>query len=92
MESIVDDERRCYECGVRANLELHHIYKGPKRDAADRHGLTVYLCKTHHTGHNGVHGKNGHELDIELKQLGQKAFEKTKTREEFIEIFGKSYL
>ena len=42
---------------------------------------------------NGVHGKEGHELDIELKQACQRAFEADgHTREEFRALIGKSYL
>ena len=42
---------------------------------------------------DGVHGINGHELDVELKQACQQAFEADgHTRKEFIELIGKSYL
>jgi hypothetical protein len=43
----------------------------------------------HHRGTNGVHGKNGHELDIRLKQLGQEVFNNDP---KFIKIFGRNYL
>ena len=71
----------------------NHLYFGvAKRKLSEKYGLKVWLCPTHHRGTNGVHGKNGHKLDLELKELGQKAFEWQHTREEFIKTFGKSYL
>ena len=38
----------------------------------------------------GVH--NDAKLDLEIKQMAQREFEKTHTREEFMKIFGKNYL
>ena len=41
----------------------------------------------------GVHGKYGHGLDIQLKQECQRAFEADgHTRDEFRQLIGKSYL
>lgn len=92
MKSIIQDKKECIVCGSW-NVEEHHIYFGvAKRKLSEDYGLKVWLCPTHHRGTNGVHGKNGHKLDTELKQLGQKAFEWNHTREEFIKIFGRNYL
>ena len=92
MKSIIQDRKECIICGSW-NVEDHHIFFGPaKRKLSEIYGLKVWLCPTHHRLTNGVHGKNGHKLDMELKQLGQKAFEWEHTREEFIERFGKNYL
>jgi hypothetical protein len=92
MNSIIQDKKECLVCGSW-NVEDHHIYFGQaKRKLSEKYGLKVWLCPTHHRGTNGVHGKNGHKLDMELKQLGQKAFEWEHTREEFLEIFCKNYI
>ena len=92
MKSIIQDKKECIVCGSW-NVEEHHIYFGvAKRKLSEEYGLKVWLCPTHHRGTNGVHGKNGHKLDTELKQLGQKAFEWNHTREEFIKIYGRNYL
>ena len=42
----------------------------------------------------GVHNRKGHEFDMYLKKMGQKrAMDEYKwTTDEFIEIFGKSYI
>ena len=92
MKSIIQDKKECIVCGSW-NVEEHHLYKGvAKRKLSEEYGLKIFLCPTHHRGTNGVHGKNGHKLDMELKQLGQKAFEWDHSREEFIKIFGRNYL
>ena len=67
MKSIIDQTKRCYVCGRTDTLHLHHILFGKNRNNADKDGLTVYLCWEHHEGTNGVHGKNGSELNKELK-------------------------
>ena len=42
----------------------------------------------------GVHNRKGHEFDMYLKKMGQeRAMDEYKwTTDEFIEIFGKSYI
>lgn len=92
MKSIIQDRKECIICGSW-NVEDHHIFFGTgKRKLSEEYGLKVWLCPTHHRLTNGVHGKNGHKLDMQLKELGQKAFEWKHTREEFIERFGRNYL
>lgn len=91
---ITDRLERCLVCGSYRSIEMHHCIHGTgKRKLADKYNLIVPLCYAHHRGHNGVHGKNGSILDLKLKQQAQKAWEyKYGTREDFIEVFGKSYL
>jgi hypothetical protein len=91
MKSVIQDKKECIICGSW-NVEDHHVFFGPNRKASEKYGLKVWLCPTHHRGTAGVHGRDGHELDIELKQLGQKAFEWKYDRDIFIEIFGRNYL
>ena len=93
MTSIVQDltVERCFVCGCVRNLELHHIMHGTaNRRLATKHGLTCWLCRTHHTGRFGVHSNA--TLDLWLKQDAQAAFEKTHTHAEWMKIFGKNYL
>ena len=84
----------CAECGTTVNVELHHCIHGTAgRKLATRYHLLVGLCSDCHRGTNGVHGKNGHELDLKYKRMAQRAWEnKNGDREKWIEIFGKSYL
>lgn len=93
MKTIIQHEQRCLVCGSW-NVEDHHIFFGTaKRKISEELGLKVWLCPTHHRGTSGVHGRDGHKLDIEIKQLGQKAFEyHYGGRNDFIKRFGRSYL
>lgn len=83
--------RECYICGRTDWIESHHIFGGPYRKASERHGLVVDLC---HWCHNeppvGAH-HNKHTA-FRLKREGQRRFEQTHTREEFMATFGKNYL
>lgn len=95
MKSIIQTEKKCYVCETTYNLHSHHCMHGTaNRKLADQDGLTVYLCYEHHEGNNGVHNKNGHELDLELKQLAQKRWMEyyDKTEDDFRQRYGRSYL
>lgn len=97
MKSIIIDEEKykeCYVCGKKDNLHLHHIIFGKNRKKADEDGLTVWLCYYDHEGTNGVHGKNGHKLDLQLKQIAEEKWLEhfDKQIEDFIKRYGKNYL
>lgn len=90
--SIMQDDKVCYFC-ESPYVEYHHIYKAGNRKISDRHGFTVYLCPDCHRGTYGVHGKNGHDKDMALKQAAQAEFERLgHTRQQFIDLIGRSYL
>ena len=93
-KSIIQNNKKCYVCGNSNNLHYHHIMFGKNRNKADKDGLTVYLCYNHHEGTNGVHGKNGHELDIKLKQIAEEIWLKhnNKTINDFIIRYGRNWL
>lgn len=57
-------------------------------------GLIVFLTQEDHTGTNGVHGKNGEKLNRLIKKNAQKAWMSYygKTKEEWIERYGQSFL
>lgn len=88
------DERTCIVCGATQNTHIHEVFFGnPKRQLSIKHGLCVCLCARHHNGSNeAVHFNR--TLDIKLKKYAQqKAMEHYGwTVDEFIKIFGKSYL
>lgn len=94
MKSIISEKRECYVCKTIDNLHLHHIMFGKNRKKADKDGLTVYLCYEHHEGTNGVHGKNGHDLDIKLKRIAEKRWMEyyDKDIEDFIKEYGKNFI
>lgn len=94
MKSIISEKKECYVCKTIDNLHLHHIMFGKNRKKADKDGLTVYLCYEHHEGTNGVHGRNGHNLDIKLKRIAEKRWIEyyNTTIEDFICSYGKNYI
>lgn len=95
---LQDKDHTCYLCilldgnhKLHRQLHEHHIFGGPNRIHSEENGLKVYLCPDHHlTGKFAVHNcKETMEL---LHKIGQREFEKTHSREEFMEIFGRNYL
>lgn len=92
-DSIVQDleEERCFLCGSRRNLELHHIMHGTaNRRLSTKYGLTCWLCRAHHTGVFGVH--NNAWLNRQLQQEAQRRFEGKYNHAEWMRVFGKNYL
>lgn len=98
-ESILQTEKECYmfrrmyNRQVTNKLEKHHIYAGKNRANSEKHGFWVWLSPIMHRESNqAVHGRDGANMDLFLKQECQAEFEKTHTREEFRSIIGRSYL
>lgn len=90
MKSIIQSEKKCFFC-QSPHVEEHHLYFGAKRKLSEKYGLKVWLCPAHHrTGPVSPH--RNREVDLELKMMGQRKFEETHTREEFMRIFGRNYL
>ena len=92
--SIIQNTKECYVCHTTMNLHYHHIWFGKNRKHSDEDGLTVYLCREHHEGTKGVHGKEGHELDLKLKTIAEQRWleEYNKTKDDFIKRYGKNIL
>lgn len=93
MKSIIQDKRECYKTRRTTDIHEHHIFYGTaNRKNSEKYGLKVYLTGEYHNLSNkGVHFDKA--FDTELKQVGQRAFEKTHgDRQEFIKIFGRNYL
>jgi hypothetical protein len=85
----------CYNCGRYGQTEEHHALHGTaNRKICDGYPLLKFdLCPECHRGTNGVHGKNGHDLNLKFKKTAQILFETHYgTREEFIKLFGRNYL
>jgi len=88
--SILNNLDRCYFCS-RPRQAIHEVYFGSRRQTSIKNGFCVGLCAAHHNmSNNSVH-KN-REMDLQLKQLYQKEYEKNHTREDFINLIGQSYL
>lgn len=85
---LTNDLEHCYICTEQGieNIpkdDLHEIYGGCNRKRSMINGFVVPLCRKHH--------KDDIILAY-LRRLMQIEFEETHTREEFIEIVGKSFL
>lgn len=93
-KTIMQENKECFLCGTTNDLHLHHIIFGKNRKKCDEDKLTIYLCREHHEGTNGVHGKNGHKLDMWLKQRAERKWCEyyKRTISEFIDRYGKNYL
>ena len=88
--SILNNLDKCYFC-ERPREAIHEVYYGRNRETSIKNGFCVGLCNRHHNMSNeSVHFN--HEMDLELKRLYQKEYEKTHSREEFIDLIGKNYL
>lgn len=90
---MLNRSRNCIVCGASTNLHRHHIFYGTaNRKNSEKYDLTCWLCQEHHEGTSGVHGMYGEHLNEALKKMAQIEFEKTHSRDEFIEIFGRNYI
>ena len=91
-KSIISNNKRCIVCGTTKNLHRHHIYYGTgNRRQSEKFGCWCYLCGNHHNLSNeGVHFNS--DLDEAIKRVCQIRFEAYHSRDEFREIFGRSYL
>ena len=74
----------CYYCHDHLHkLDMHEVYGGSNRIRSMKYGLCVPLCRKCHSN----------ELVIrDLRKWCQREYEKTHTREEFINLIGKSYI
>lgn len=91
-KSNLQSTKECFVCGCKENLHDHHIFFGiSNRKNSEEYGLKVWLCAPHHNMSNeGVHFNK--VLDNRLKRIAQEYFEaELGTREEFMQIFGRSY-
>lgn len=74
----------CEYCGKYCeNLDFHEVFGGSNRQRSIKNGFVVALCRNCH---------QDEEVLFKLKIKFQKEFEKNHTREEFIELIGKSYI
>ena len=92
-KSLISDDKFCIICGTRLNIHRHHIYEGSgRRKLSEKYGCWCYLCAKHHNMSNeGIHFNK--KLDLKVKQKCQEVWESQfGNREDFIKVFGKSYL
>jgi len=93
VRSILQDEKRCYVTGSTTGLHKHHIFGSFNRNNSEKYGLWVWLRWDRHienSPHSTPH--NDATVDLMLKKTAQRKFEETHTRDEFMQIFGRSWL
>lgn len=78
------EKEECYLCGRWDYLDRHHVFEGANRDASERYGLVVKICRP---CHNMVHSSKGKDARDALHKEFQEIFELDHTREEFIKEF-----
>ena len=88
MKSIIQHEKKCYLTGYTHDLDKHHLFGGALRNWSEKEGLWIYL---RHDIHMAIH-QHRPDLERKLKAVGQKKFEETHTREEFMKHVRKNYL
>ena len=90
-DSVFDTEYgECFFCNYHTDTARHEVYYGTSNRAKSKsYGYWVNLCpECHRKAH--AHPNDG--IDKYLKQTGQIEWEKTRTRESFIKVWGRSYL
>lgn len=98
MDSIIQkDKEHCFLCGgnnVFEPLDKHHVFGASNRSKSEEYGLTIYLhhSKCHICGCASVHQNAA--VNKAVKKIVQKKamVHYGWTENEFISIFGKSYL
>lgn len=91
---LTDDMGHCYITG-NPNVAIHHVFPGTgRREICEKYGFVVPLSpELHNASDDSVHNNPNVGLDLILKERCQRYFESNfGTREDFISIFGKSYI
>lgn len=90
---FTDDMDTCIFTGS-PYIERHHIFSGnPNRKLSEQYGFVVPLRHDLHPNGVAANPKYAADIDKYLKQKAQTYFENHYgSREEFINIFGKSWL
>ena len=92
MKSILQNEKKCFLCDTTYDLHDHHIFFGSaNRKISEANGFKVWLCAYHpNMSDYSVH--HNRKLDLLVKKVCQRKYEKTHDRDEFIKLIGRSYL
>ena len=95
MKGIVTEyENICIICGRAAEAEHHLIFGTAGRNLSEKYGLKVPICNGCHTMNEKCRRVHDNPMAEKLsKMLGQAIFEaKVGSRDDFMKIFGRSYL
>ncbi len=84
---ITNNLDKCYICKKAKKEDLHEVFGGRNRQISMKYGLVIPVCRK---CHDTI--PKSKTLTQKLHEVGQKAFEKEYKSENFIKVFGKSYL
>lgn len=94
---LQEKDGTCYLCRMRGNYRKypithkHHVFGGPLRAISEAEGFTVDLCPDDHEfGTEAVH-RNQENMRL-IQRECQREYEKTHTRQQFMELIGRNYL
>lgn len=89
LNSILQNEKKCFICGKQTELDCHHCLSGSSnRKNSEEDGLKMWLCRD---CHRKVH--NNRDIELQIKQLAQRRWEEEYgDRQDFISRYGKSWL
>ena len=93
MKSIIQNNKQCFITGATQGLHKHHIFFGTNHNNSEKYGLWVWLKWNYHIAdspHATPH--NDKSTDNWLKRIAQRKFEESHSRDDFIRIFGRSWL
>ena len=80
--------RQCEICGGIKGLQVHHIVRRSQLGKDNLDNL-ILLCWNCHHSTKGVHGRDGHALDLSLKlKLQEKLYNKGMSEEEVRDYMG----
>lgn len=94
-EFCIMPDKNFYSTYRYNGLERHEVFFGNKnREKSIEDGLVVFITPEQHRGTYGVHGKKGHDFDLQLKKIAEKSWLEyyNKTIEDFIKRYGRNYL
>lgn len=81
----------CCSCGLKKSnynfIDLNEVYEGSRRQVSMSNGFVIPLCRQCHTRFH-----NDRNFALKYKIMFQKEFEKTHTRQDFLNLIHKSYL
>lgn len=61
----------CYWCGRARKTEVHHVFNASDRNASEKYGLTVNLCRECHDRLHFGHKDDDVKIDKSLKKKVQ---------------------
>ena len=65
---FTDDLKTCYISKTKSNVEIHHIFSGPRKAFSEKYGFILPLCSDWHTqAPYSIHRDRKLELEYKIK-------------------------